>query len=329
MPNSRTAVPAAVGALIALMASGAVADPRLTIEEPADGAIVSGSESSTLTISGTVDFDEPLQNQESIQFFLRAPHASDCINANRRLSLDPGTDEDAVAEQCMTSGGENLWPDTYELVFGNTDSSRRDFPTVDGVPLTYDASQPISGTIVVRSCGDGPGAPPNTGQGWCNVGDTPLGQGVGLSTLHAILTGEAGDDTHTLAETTVEYQVTPDQKRYPIDFSIPPNPALDKMDIDRLNLRVYFGGPAVNHGMIGLNGESFIDLPVWTPSSATGVEVGIADSTLSASGVTVGLDGTWSATRPTPPEGDRTVVARAFQGHFQTEVVERRIVVVD
>lgn len=302
---------AAIAAALAVSASGATADPLVTITSPTEGTVVSRSTQPRFTITGTVAFEEAVKKQESRRFFLRL---DDCAYSSTRLSPVAGTGE--TGEQCHAVGGYNHWGEVMPLVGSDTWTLK--FPTEGGTPLTFDASRPVTGTIVMRSCGNGPAQPLPT---YCPAQNSPVGLGAGNARLDVTLFGERVQGRDQIGQTTIEYVVTPDRSRYEVQYSIAPASEFDKRDYTNVTLHVQPRGAAVNHGRIGFNGASFVDIPVWTPSSAVGIQVAVGSKdTLSSAGVTLNPDGTWTAERTTPQAGERLIFARGFQGDVTTDV---------
>jgi hypothetical protein len=111
--------------------------------------------------------------------------------------------------------------------------------------------------------------------------------------------------------------VTPDHGEYAVPFTIQPTGTLDRADLSGIDLRVHVEGPFVFSGFIANSGKSWVDVPSWTASFGTSVEVSVDDPSF-ASSVPARLSGTsWSLAIPTPSVGKHVVYARGTQG-FET-----------
>ena len=120
----------------------------------------------------------------------------------------------------------------------------------EGVPLTLDATKPITGEI-------------STSSGQCLVdgGCSPAGLGAGLATLDVFVFGDVNGAETELGTFTETYPVAPGQT-HTSKIEIKLDPALDKAQLGSLRVLTYLHGAAVGHGVIELeNPASFVTVP--------------------------------------------------------------------
>lgn len=162
----KTAVAGMVALAMSLVATTAEAAPAVVITSPAEGDTISRSASPQITVAGGVTFDEP--EPTTRQFFLRRDACGGSAAQNLRLETESGTDG---GNGCgYIPPGWNIFTEVSNVVpIGDFDHH---YPTLagepnDGVPLTYDGTRPVTGTIVRRAISAAPGnqRPPSRSRG--------------------------------------------------------------------------------------------------------------------------------------------------------------------
>jgi hypothetical protein len=285
------AVTAALVAGVATAAGG----PSTTITSPTAGQKVSARHNAYLALAGTASFATPAAG--STRFYLRRDGCG-TSNDNPHLSVTSGTDAGDGCGLVLTIVGVGGTADQGAFV---------DYPSTDGMPLTLDASRPVTGTIDLQSFG---------------ITD-PLAAGTGLVTVSVSLEALYQGNGVSVGSDSENVLITPTQTEYPVAFTIHPNGALDQSDLSGLDLRVHVEGPYAFSGFIGNSGKSFTDVPAWSASFGQSVAVSLDDPTF-ANAVPARLSGTtWSVAVPTPAVGAHTVYARATQG-FDTGAAASR-----
>jgi hypothetical protein len=285
------AVTAALVAGVAAAAGG----PAATITSPTAGQKVSARHNPYLAAAGTASFATPAA--ETTRFYLRRDGCGTASD-NPHLSVTSGTDGGDGCGLVLTIVGAGGTADQNAFV---------DYPSSDGMPLTLDASQPVTGTIDLESFGITDPLAAGTGLVTVSVSLEALYQGSGIS---------VGSDSENVL-------ITPTQTDYPVAFTIHPGSALDRADLSGLDLRVHVEGPYAFSGFIGNSGKSFTDLPAWSASFGQSVDVSVDDPTF-AGAVPGRISGTtWSVAVPTPAVGTHTVYVRATQG-FETGATASR-----
>jgi hypothetical protein len=285
------AVTAALVAGVATAAGG----PSTAITSPTAGQKVSARHNAYLALAGTASFATPAAG--STRFYLRRDGCG-TSNDNPHLSVTSGTDAGDGCGLVLTIVGVGGTADQGAFV---------DYPSTDGMPLTLDASRPVTGTIDLQSFG---------------ITD-PLAAGTGLVTVSVSLEALYQGNGVSVGSDSEKVLITPTQTEYPVAFTIHPNGALDQSDLSGLDLRVHVEGPYAFSGFIGNSGKSFTDVPAWSASFGQSVAVSLDDPTF-ANAVPARLSGTtWSVAVPTPAVGAHTVYARATQG-FDTGAAASR-----
>lgn len=284
---------AAAAALVA--AAAAATGPGVTITSPTAGQKISLRHDSYTAVAGTASFATPTAGAS--RFYLRRDGCGTASD-NPHLSVTSGTDGGDGCGLVLTIVGVGGTADQGAFV---------DYPSTDGMPLTLDASRPVTGTIDLESFGITDPYAAGTGLVTVSVDLEALYQGNGVS---------VGSDSENVL-------VTPTQTSYPVAFTIHPNGALDKADLSGLDLRVHVEGPYAFSGFIGNSGKSFTDVPSWSASFGQAVDVSVDDPAF-ANPVPARLSGTtWSVALPTPTVGSHTLYARATQG-FDTGATTSR-----
>jgi hypothetical protein len=277
------AAAAAVAAGIASAATGA----SVSITSPAAGEKISARHNSYIAVAGSAAFATP--TPASTRFYLRRDGCG-TANDNPHLSITSGTDAGDGCGLVLTS---------FAGPGGTVDQGASvDYPSVDGMPLTLDASRALSGTIDLESFGITDPVAAGTGVLTVTVDAEALYQGNGVP---------LGSDSETVL-------VTPTQTSYPVPFTIQPSGSLDRADLSGIDLRVHVEGPYAFSGFIGNSGKSWADVPAWSASYGQSVQVSLDDPSF-ASPVPARISGTsWSVALPTPALGSHVVYARATQG---------------
>jgi hypothetical protein len=122
---------------------------------------------------------------------------------------------------------------------------------VDGLPLTLDASKPITGTLHMGSYTLAALADAGAGQ--------PLG--FGEAQWHIVLTGTSGGTDITIGEVDTEaYTVMPGTGDYEVTFEITPPTETAKKVFDALTLSLEQTGSATLHGALQPDGTSSLVL---------------------------------------------------------------------
>ncbi|HVM11554.1 MAG TPA: hypothetical protein VM638_03635 [Actinomycetota bacterium] len=296
---------AALAALLVLTAGSASAQPQLAITTPKDGTTVSRSESSSILVSGAVQFEVPTASTR--RFYLRRNGCG--LNQDNTIYLSVINATNG-GNGCGYTGGWNLVGTVDESGFSDQ------YQAVDGIPFTLDASRPVA--IRVRL------------SNYQGVSNNLVSLGAGFATLTATLSADGAAGTQTLGSQAVTKTILPTQITYDYDFSFTLPPESEKKDYTGLSLDLSMTGPGVNHGWVMLNGGvSYVDLPIYTASFSRRVEIGVDSGSFSATGVTLNLEqGTWSRTMSTPSVGSRVIKARAVQGSLISAVDQVTIQVV-
>jgi hypothetical protein len=294
----RTRIRAAALIAIAAAATAAVAaaaGPSVTITSPTAEQKISLRHNAYTAVAGSASFATP--SAQATRFYLRRDGCG-TANDNPHLSVTSGTDGGDGCGLLLTIVGVGGTADQGAFV---------DYPSTDGMPLTLDASRPVTGTIDLKSFG---------------ITD-PLATGTCLVTvsvsLEALYHGNGvsvGSDSETVL-------ITPTQTEYPVGFTIQPNGVLDRADLSGLDLRVHVEGPYAFSGFIGNSGKSWTDVPAWSASFNQAVQVSLDDPSFT-NAVAARLSGTtWSVALPTPAVGAHTVYAESTQG-FDTGAAASR-----
>lgn len=114
---------------------------------------------------------------------------------------------------------------------------------VDGLPLTLDASKPITGSITVSSY---------------TLNDIgPDVVGIGNAVLQISLTGTSGGEEVTIGEfESAPYMVTPAQQDYVVEVEITPDEALNGKVFDSLTMSLKNTGNSLFHGAYPADGTT-------------------------------------------------------------------------
>lgn len=120
----------------------------------------------------------------------------------------------------------------------------------DGVPVTLDATKEITGLVGVKS---------QSQQG-------TVRWGVGRTTLNVELSGLVDGEPKVIGSTTVQYDVLPGDMNqvYDVEYTIKPDPALDKAAFTALTLTLYNSGTSLHHGFYTTdNPSSYFKMGTW------------------------------------------------------------------
>lgn len=278
---------AVVVAALVVTAGTALAEPEVTVTSPVDGASVSRSATPVLPVAGTAAFDEPVA--QATTFYLRR---SACASGDddARLSTEAG----GSSEQ--SGCGFIAQPANEVLIQAGEEPLSNNYATADGMPLTLDATQPITGALKV-------------------------GGGVGVVTTELTLTAvTATTPRRTVTLGTASKTFNGTLGAVAVDFSMTPPAELDKTDLASMNLQVLTRGVNVQSGSIDhRNGVSRFDVPSYSTSFTRTVEFALSAAFTGARKATLAEDGTWSGSLPTPAVGSHTLYVRAVQGGARTE----------
>ncbi|MGZ4256255.1 MAG: hypothetical protein ACXVRE_00605 [Gaiellaceae bacterium] len=273
---------AAVVLATALVAGAAASSATsVKITSPKAGSTIKLGTNPYTAVAGTVSF--AAATPQATRFYLRR---DDCggSNDNPHLSVVNGTDAGDGCGLVLTTVGPGGDADPGAFV---------DFPSTDGMPLAFDATQNVTGTIDLESL-----AGAGTGLLEVDVSMEALDHGNGVS---------VGSDTESVL-------ITPQAADYPVAFTIQPNAALAGHDLSGIDLRVHVHGPFVFSGFIGNSGKSWTDVPSYAASVNQAVQVSLDDASFS-NPVPARISGsTWSVAIPTPAAGKHTLYAESTQG---------------
>jgi len=285
-----------LGACIALLAgSSAMATTTVTISQPAPGSTISKSTTPKLAVAGAVAFARPAAS--TAKFFLRRDGCG-TSNDNPHLSVTAGNPDSG--DGCGFLLGIVGATATVDHSFTT------DFPTQDGMPVTFNASKPVSGVLLLQN------------ENVNNEG-VAAGQVTVTLTFEALVQGN-GVSIGSVTETVT---VTPPTASYPIPFSVIPNTALNRKDVSGIDLNVAISGPYVASGFIGMSGHSYVNVPTYSASFARAVQVSLDDPGF-AKPVRATLNTaltSWNTTLTTPGVGQHRVYARSVQGFGSSAVV--------
>ena len=116
-------------------------------------------------------------------------------------------------------------------------------PTVDGTPVTLDASKPITGKISAES--------------YYALGVGPDVMGIGQAELSVKLVGMSGGEETVIGELTTDpYLVTPASADYVVEFEIDPADELQNKVFESLTLHLELTGDQMFHGVLPADGTS-------------------------------------------------------------------------
>jgi hypothetical protein len=152
-------------------------------------------------------------------------------------SIDAGILYDVVAEL-----GTEIWTG---------------FPAVDGLPLTLDATQPLTGEITLYGADC-------VVTGVCS----PAGVSAGNAVFKVRVIGETGGEEHELGAFEETFTTLPGDP-HTSTISIELDPAFDKQVFDAIRIETYQGGQAIGpHGISYDDPASFVVVPAWVKPGA-------------------------------------------------------------
>lgn len=305
--------PEACRGVVAVLAAGAViaagpgaaaapAAPTVSMTTPEEGAVISRGASPMLEVAGTVAFETPTP-QERIYYVRR----SGCQDDQRLSVIRGGADETA----CSTPVTEPE-PPPGSVVGGHR--SFTVYEAVDGVPLTLDASRPLTGVVTQTH------------------GLDVNGQRVGAGPTDIFITvfaQDVSDSTRNLGSTSVAWLALPTEPHTQLPWSIDPPTGLDKTDFASLEVHITFDDQNPWRTYTVPN-ETSLTVPIYSASFDRRVQLSLDGGPFSAAPVTLAADLTgWTASVPTPEVGGHTVAARAVQGNQASATVPRAFTVID
>jgi hypothetical protein len=286
----------AAPALALLLQGTAVAAPELAITSPEDGATISRGAQPSIEIGGQVQFEEP--EALTRRWFVRRDACGGEAAQNERLSIVQGVDGGSGCGYIPPG-----WAALSEVfaALGEEGAFAAVHPAEDGIPFTLDASEPITGTVVISS--------------YRGLAENPFGVAAGMATVTVEMLADTPTGQVSLGSDSEEYTVLPTEPEHTFNFSFDSPAAQDKKDFLGLSMKIDVRGPAAIHGYLQMSGASFVDVPIWTASFDRKVETGVDNGPFSSTGVTLSEDFTsFSRIITTPLPGTRTIKARARQG---------------
>ena len=286
----------AAAAGLAVGASGSTTS--VTITSPRSGQSISLKKNPYLSVAGTVSFAPATAGDT--RFYLRRDGCG-TSNDNPHLSVTSGTDGGDGCGLVLTVVG----------VGGDVDKGAFvDFPSQDGMPLAFDGTRSLTGTIDLE-----------------NFSIDDNGIAAGLVTVDVTLEALVNGNGVTVGSDSESVLVAPPTNEYPVSFAIAPNSTLEKADLSGLDLRVHVHGPYAFSGFIGNSGKSFADVPSYAASLNQSVRVSLDDASF-ANPVPARIDGSsWSVAVPTPLVGKHTIYAQSAQGFDSSAVVSQTFTV--
>ena len=281
-------------AVAALTVGVAVASaPTLTITSPSAGQRISARKTTNVPVAGAVAFAAATPAAKT--FYLRRDGCGTSSD-NPHLSTASGAD---AGDGCGWIGGTGVVPAASETLLSI------DFPATDGMPLALDASKRVDGVLTIQN-------------------DSVDGQnslGAGAITVDVRLEALVGGDGVPIGSDTETAIIQPLASTVQIPFHVTVNRALDKADLNGLDLHVYYHGPYANSRYLKTSGLSTLTVPTYAASVHRSVQVSIDDPTFSRP-LSTALNGSnWSLAIPTPSIGTHTVYARASQGFAASNVM--------
>lgn len=208
---------------------------------------------------------------DAVKFFLSTPQG--CGGDNPEILTIVDSDGETQCNTTASGVRNEIGSQTGTIgAAGNNVVSERDLATrrwdsVDGVPLTLDASRPISGQILT------------VGAFACAApGCTPPASG-GEVILDISLVGKQGDEEIELGTQTDEFEVAPGDDPHPTEVNIEPPESLTGTSFDAIELRTWVHGMSAGHGVIMTNGDpsSFISVPTGTAGPVVSEPPGKSD----------------------------------------------------
>jgi hypothetical protein len=256
----------------------------VTITSPKTGSSVSLKRTPTLSITGGATFAAVSTAPTSTKFYLRRDGCGTATD-NTHLSVTAGAPD--AGDGCGIVGGQGITGIAAPGLTGG------DYPTVDGMPISFDATKTIDGVLDVNSDVDG------------------VGQITIDFSIEALVNGEGvvvGSDSETIT-------VDPTTSEYTVPFSITPDASLDGANLSGLDLHLNESGPYVGSGYVGLSGKSYLTVAGHPPANVRAVQLSLDDASFSnpiAATLNSSFTG-YTASVATPAVGKHTLYARATQ----------------
>ena len=188
---------------------------------------------------------KPIPVQLDQKFFLR--DSDGCDSGENLLSLKDGEDSG-----CWYVDSGPLYDVVVEAGLLTPADLGQTWAAVDGVPVTLDATKPITGEI-------------STSSGTCVVdgGCSPAQLGAGQATLDVVVFADIAGEEKEIGAFTESFVVTP-AGPHTSKIEIPIDPTLDKVQATGIKVLTYLHGAAMGHGIIELEAPaSFITVPTW------------------------------------------------------------------
>ena len=195
---------------------------------------------------------KPVPVQADATYYMRADACDGEETDNLRLSLEDGPDagnvcgwlNNGLLNTAAAAAGE---PETPVI---NVTVAKDVWPVADGLPLTLDASKPLTGTLNLRSAFHD-AAPDN-------------GLSVGEAKLEISFTGVSGGEELPIGNATVTYTVTPQASNYAAEFEIDLVDELDKKVLESLSMTTAVHGNTLLHGSFEMDDPaSTVIVPTW------------------------------------------------------------------
>ena len=305
----KTATAGMIVLALSLLATTAGAAPTITITSPDAGTTISRATSPKINLAGEASFDTPMPIEQ--QFFLRHGPCTNATTDERSLRTSWSNSD---VQSCGYTGTVTPINELVYQVDGPEYALSEAYPVEDArLPITLDATKPISGVLDVAS------------DGFNNVRI-----GLGLSTIDFTLRGTVDGTLQTIGTATATYQELPGPGplHKQVAWSITPPASLDKKDLTTLEFVYSIHGVNIQHGWVYFRGLSHLTIPMYTASFNRKVEVAVDSAAFSATPVTLSADRTtWTASINTPAVGTRTIKARAVQGGAISAVAQRTVTV--
>jgi hypothetical protein len=280
-------VPLTAGVAVAVAGLAGAATTSVTITTPKANQKVSLRTTPYLAVAGNVSFAPSTAG--GTNFYLRR---DDCggSNDNPHLSVTSGTDAGDGCGLILTVVGVGGDADQGAFV---------DYPSRDGMPLSFDATRNVTGTIDLEG-----------------LALSGVGIATGLIQVDVTMEALVNGNGVVLGSDSESVLATPTATSYPVDFTIHPNVALDQADLSGVDLRVHVHGPYAFSGFIGNSGKSLVTLPSYSASTSKSVQISVDDPSF-ADPVPARIDSSgsgWSVAVPTQAIGKHTIYAKSTQG---------------
>ena len=188
---------------------------------------------------------KPVPVQLDQKFFLR--DTDGCDTSENQLSVTDGPDSG-----CWYVDSGPLYTLIVEAGLLTPADLGQTWAAMDGVPVTLDATKPITGEI-------------STSSGACVVdgGCSPAQVGAGQATLDVVVYADIDGEEKEIGTFSASFVVVPGSTvTTPIEITL--DPSLDKVKATGLKVLTFLHGAAAGHGIIELEAPaSFITVPTW------------------------------------------------------------------